>query len=284
VHETFIQTPEFREFRSLAGWQTRRTQLLDVLGQRIFQDLPKGLGPVAFQVEPHKEGQYFDNLTFESEPGVEIRALIRTPGKQEHRLPALLYVASDGEDPEAIRHMLSTPRGQDGAVRMVVYPRGVGEVPWEKSFWKAVLRNAMHVGHTVDSLRLWDVLRAIQLLQGVDVVDAGRITVMGSGISAGLALYASILDSSVHQALLMNPPESHVEGPIFLNILRHTDLPEAAALLAPRRLNFYSRMPAAFSPVKSVYALYGHPEHVHVTMDMQAVVEGRYDHDFASGQ
>ena len=39
------------------------------------------------------------------------------------------------------------------------------------------------------------------------------------------------------QVVLIDPPESHKEGPVFLNILRHTDLPEAAALLAPAGAN-----------------------------------------------
>lgn len=81
----------------------------------------------------------------------------------------------------------------------------------------------------------------------------------------------------------MNPPSTHLEGPIFLNVLRYLDLPEAAALLAPRRLNFYGRLPAAFESVRHVYSLYGNPDHLHLTMDIEAVLQGRYHHDFASG-
>ena len=108
---------------------------------------------------------------------------------------------------------------------------------------------------SVDSLRLWDVLRAAALLRSQPGVDGGRITIAGGGISGTLGLYAAILEPAIAQVLLLSPPSSHTEGPIFLNILRYLDLPEAAALLAPRRLNFYSHIPAAFEPARRVYAL-----------------------------
>jgi hypothetical protein len=142
----------------------------------------------------------------------------------------------------------------------------------------------MHVGHTVDSLRLWDVLQGIKVLRSVQGVDPERITVLGSGVSGILGLYAAILDPQVSQVFLMNAPDSHIEGPIFLNVLRYLDLPEAAALLAPRRLNFYSRMPEAFQAVLPIYDLYGKPDSVHTSMDIEAVLQGRYNHDFASGR
>ena len=83
--------------------------------------------------------------------------------------------------------------------------------------------------------------------------------------------------------MLMEPPSSHVLGPIFLNILRYTDLPEAAALVAPRRLSFYGRMPEAFDYTRHVYALYGKADHLFLAMNIEAVLEGRYDHNFTSG-
>lgn len=72
-------------------------------------------------------------------------------------------------------------------------------------------------------------------------------------------MYAAILEPDVLQVILMDAPESHRQGPLFLNIMRHTDLPEAAALLAPRRLLFYGQMPPAYEYTRHVWALYGEP-------------------------
>jgi hypothetical protein len=106
---------------------------------------------------------------------------------------------------------------------------------------------------------------------------------LGKGISGALGLYAALLDEGIHQVMLIDPPVSHVQGPIFLNILRHTDLPEAAGLLAPRRLNFYGRVPKEFEHTRHIYTLTGSAPKMHLSMDIGAVVEGRYDHNYASG-
>src|SRR5229473_5050073 len=106
------------------------------------------------------------------------------------------------------------------------------------------MRNAMLVGLTVDSMRLADVFVALEVLRRQPGVDAQRIMTLGQGASGVLGLYAAILDPGVHQVMLVNPPSTHADAPIFLNILRHTDLPEAAALLAPRHLSFLPACPA----------------------------------------
>ncbi|MEZ5354929.1 MAG: hypothetical protein R2762_20020, partial [Bryobacteraceae bacterium] len=190
---------------------------------------------------------------------------------------------SEGEDPRAIDALLRGVNSRNNSVRAAIYPRGVGEISWDKSFWKDTLRNAMHTGLTVDMMRLWDVQRGIEALRAESQVDPARIMVMGSGVSGALALYAAILDPAVAQVTLIDPPESHLHGPVFLNVMRHTDLPEAAALLAPRRLNFYARMPAAYELTRRLYALQGKPDHVFLTMQIEGVLEGRYDHGYASG-
>jgi len=188
-----------------------------------------------------------------------------------------------GEDLAYINDVLSGVSRRNESVRMIVWPRGVGEVPWPRSFWKDTLRNAMHTGQTIDSMRLRDVLSAFGQLRQVEGIDPDRIMILGKRISGALGLYAAILDSRIHQVMMMDPPASHREGPIFLNILRYTDLPEAAALLAPRHLNFYSQMPAPYEYSKHVYQLLGKPDHVFVAMNIEYVLTGHYDHGMASG-
>jgi hypothetical protein len=180
--------------------------------------------------------------------------------------------------------MFGQVRNPDNVIRLVVFPRGVGEIGWDKSFWKRSQRNAMHVGQTVDSLRLWDVLQAAKVLRSLEGVNPDRMTVLGTGVSGILGLYAAILDKGIHQVFLIRPPSSHEEGPLFLNILRYVDLPEAAALIAPRPLSFYGRLPTAYAPVVHVYELFGQSVRPFVSMDIEATIQGRYDHNFSSGR
>jgi cephalosporin-C deacetylase-like acetyl esterase len=256
IHETFTTRAPSGNFDSVAAWEKRKTELLATIRKLL---------PV------------------ESEDGIPLRTEVRKPKEITGKLPGLLYVASDGEDIGYINNVLGGVNRRDESVRMIVWPRGVGEVPWPRSFWKDTLRNSMHTGQTIDSMRQRDVLAAFRQLRQVEGVDADRIMILGKGVSGALGLYAAILEPRVHQVMLMEPPVSHREGPIFLNIMRHTDLPEAAALLAPRRLNFYGQMPAAFEYTKHVYGLFGKPDHLFLAMNVEFVLTGRYDHNMASG-
>ncbi|HEX2520964.1 MAG TPA: acetylxylan esterase, partial [Terriglobia bacterium] len=220
-------------------------------------------------------------IMFSPDQGIRLRALYRGPSAQASTT-ALLYVASDGEDDDSIRRTLTQLLGEEKAL-MIVFPRGVGEVPWNKVIYRDMLRNAMHVGHTVDSMRLWDVLQSVEVLKRQGQVDLRRITILGRSGSGILALYAAILDDSIAQVMLIDPPVSHRQGPIFLNILRYTDLPETAALLAPRRLVFYGRIPEEYDYTLSVYRLLGTPDHLSLSMSIRAVLDQHYDHNFSSG-
>jgi hypothetical protein len=72
-----------------------------------------------------------------------------------------------------------------------------------------------------------------------------------------LGFYAAALDSRITRVILDDPPGSHWQGPPLLNILRLTDLPEAAAMLAPRELVSLTPLPASYNYTGSIYALYG---------------------------
>jgi hypothetical protein len=161
---------------------------------------------------------------------------------------------------------------------LIVYPRGVGEVPWDKSFWKATLRNSIQLGRTIDSMRVWDVLQAARWF-GREMQDR-PIATLGIGVSGILGLYAGVLDERIGQVMLIDPPVSHHGGPIFLNVLRFTDLPEAAALLAPRRLTFFGQMPEGFQVTRRLYALSGAEDHVALTMSVENALNGRFGHNF----
>jgi hypothetical protein len=221
--------------------------------------------------------------TLLSEPGIRVRGLVRSAaGPGSSRLPTIVYVASEGEDEESIRRTLVQVLNDKNLV-LIVFPRGVDEVPWRRTVQRDVLRNAMHLGRTLDSMRLWDVLRSVGALKQQLDADPQKITLVGRGVSGVLGLYAAILDESIAQVVLLEPPASHRQGPIFLNILRYTDLPEAAGLLAPRRLIFFGRVPEAFLQTQTIYRLLDKPENISLTMSLKAVVDGHYDHSFSSG-
>ena len=58
--------------------------------------------------------------------------------------------------------------------------------------------------------------------------------------------------------VIIDPPKSHKEGPIFLNVLRVLDIPEALGLLAPNvRLTLINARDPAFDRTEQMYRLAG---------------------------
>lgn len=259
IHETFTTRPLSGKFATRTEWEARRTELGSALGKLL----------------PLGDGDDGEGL-----PQMDIHQRRNAEGKS----PVLVYVASDGEDQRYQNLILSGAHSRDQVIRVVVWPRGVNEIPWSRLFQRDALRNAMHVGETPDSLRLRDLRRAIRHIAKLPEADATRITVAGRGTSGILGMYAAILEPTVHQVILMDAPDSHRQGPLFLNILRHTDLPEAAALLAPRRLLFYGHMPAAYMYTRHIYALYEQPDWPATTMHLEFAAAGEYGHGMASGR
>ncbi|MBI3465053.1 MAG: hypothetical protein HY000_18655 [Planctomycetes bacterium] len=55
----------------------------------------------------------------------------------------------------------------------------------------------------------------------------------------------------------MDLPTSHRDGPIFLNVLRMPDIPEALGLLAPRSLRIQADQQDAFDRTAQIYRANG---------------------------
>ena len=283
VHETLTAGPPLATYATKAEWDQRRASLLSTLREKVFRAFPAEPQVIELRAGTREAADGFDSLEFDPEqgltgPGITVQALFRA--SKVEGTPSLLYVASDGEDVLAIRDTLRQMWRSDKNSLMVLYPRGVGEVAWDKKFHKDTLRNAMHTGRTVDSMRTWDVLRGIEALHSK---VSGPIATLGIGTSGVLGLYAALLDERVDQVMLIDVPASHREGPVLLNVLRYTDLPEVAALLAPRRLTFYGRVPEEYRFAQGIYTLHGKADSLSLTMSIQAALNGRRDHAFASG-
>ena len=86
----------------------------------------------------------------------------------------------------------------------------------------------MLLGQTVDSMRVWDIRRAIQALNNISYTNP-KISVQAEGPMAVNALYASLFEP-VTDLQLWNLPPSQMQGPDYLNVLRVLDLPQAVFL------------------------------------------------------
>ena len=279
AHEFFIPPPEPVEWSGSREWGDRRDNLLATLrGSVLPSSAPEE--PPATRPGLLDAPNGFEAIGFTYGGHVPVEALLRLP--DEPSGPALLHVAAPGEDARAVERLLRSLNRFGQNPVLVVYPPGTGAGTWPKSEWKMLLRNAMQTGRTVDSMRIGSVLAAVGILRERAGADRA-IGISGIGPAASWALYAAALDESIAHAILIQTPSSHVEGPILLGALRHADLPDIAALVAPRQLTFYGGMPAAYARTASVYEGLGAADRIGVSMSLGAALNGRFGHGFAIG-
>jgi len=126
----------------------------------------------------------------------------------------------------------------------------------------------MLTGRTVASMRVYDLLRALEVITSLEWIDSHKVALMGSGDTAAIVLYAALLGGGPSIVVLHDPPASQDvrsdpdgTGPALemLNCLRHTDLPYVAGLLWPTELVFLGPRPEAYSWAKGLYAKLGSP-------------------------
>ncbi|HWE01712.1 MAG TPA: prolyl oligopeptidase family serine peptidase [Tepidisphaeraceae bacterium] len=150
-----------------------------------------------------------------------------------------------------------------------VCPRGIGEAPWDdpaefdvdhpkaaavaKKARTQRLRRFYLVGQTLAGQQVWDIRCAIHALRTIDGLTDKPLWLQASREQAGNALYASLFEDQIARLDLHGLSHSHHEGPIYLNVLKYLDVPQAAAMAAERsRVVIYDSDKAAWNFTKDV--------------------------------
>src|SRR5262249_19790724 len=108
------------------------------------------------------------------------------------------------------------------------------------------------LGRTVDQGRVWDVAATVRYLSERD--SSKRVwKVAGKGPAGVLAAYAALFEPSIAEVHVVEPPASHTDGPIFLNVLRVLDVPEALGLVAPAPLTLSGAKDKGFERTAEIY-------------------------------
>src|SRR5205085_3068021 len=102
--------------------------------------------------------------------------------------------------------------------------------------------------------RVRDVIAAAKYLRQ-EGKDPAKI--IGVGDAGVVAAYAALFEPSIAEVILIDPPTSHKDGPIFLNVLRVLDVPDALSMLAPRKLTLIDAKDKAFDRTAEIYKLAG---------------------------
>ena len=140
----------------------------------------------------------------------------------------------------------------------------------------------MQTGSTVDTIRIGSILAGIQVLKE-HAGSEHQVVLSGIGQASSWTLYAALLDETVEQVIMVQAPRSHFEGPILLGAMRHVDLPDVAALLAPRRLTFYGQMPTEYERTREIYEKLGVGSRIKVSMSLAKALNGKFGLGLTTG-
>jgi dienelactone hydrolase len=123
-----------------------------------------------------------------------------------------------------------------------VAPRGVGLTSWSGPAKSHIhrLRRFYLLGQTLDGMQVWDLRRAIEALRST-AFGKPALWLQGEGGMGVNALYASLFETNIARIDLHDPPNSHAIAPIYLNVLKTLDTPQAVAMAAMRsKVRIYS--------------------------------------------
>jgi dienelactone hydrolase len=232
-----------------AAWQSDKRK---ELRERSFRAFPER-APAAQADGPATESVGGNTLKLLTEPGIHTHAMARGSLQQ---IQTLLVVTSGQEEKQddLLRLLDRYGVGEKG----VYHPRGVGATRWTtKSPPNYVARAHALLGQTVDEGRVWDIAAAARYLADRHKAP-GPIRLVGRGPAGVLAAYAALFEPAIQEVVLIDPPASHRDGPIFLNVLRVLDIPDALGLLAPRvKLTLINARDKRFDRTAQLYKLAG---------------------------
>lgn len=263
IHESFVPLAKPAIPADQAAWTKQRTEWMKALTEKSFRAWP--ILPVSNELK--KQFSMTDNSaqltkwTYISQDGVELPIYCIAKGNAESAHKVKLHVVDEQGWTNALAAMISYfpkelaaerelyPTVQPdslGWIKVVgdvedkqtavifLPPRGIGPTIWSRDA-KAqtqIKRRFMQLGETLESMRVWDIRRAVEALR-TEFTDR-TVELIGERHQGVNALYASLYVTGITSLELIAPPVSHQEGPDYLNVLRYLDIPQAATMAAEK--------------------------------------------------
>lgn len=275
IEESFVKAVQIEQPHSAEvtreWWKGLAPELLQELRTRVFRNWPDNPPPLNARLacEVKRDGLRLRAFDFTAEEGVELRLWQLIADKVDKPTLVVLNVLNeagwqewmDDLGPDFKEALQCTKEPKRDAARFTqlvktlqfhkwafaaVTPRGIGPTRWSevnrfdgKPAEQHIRRRFALLGQTLEDRRVWDVRRALACLRTVPDLKDVPLWLQGKNDMAGIALYASLFEPDVARLDLWHPPASHRQGPIFLNVLRVLDMPQAVALAFPKKVRLY---------------------------------------------
>jgi len=231
--------------------------------------------------------------TYPGADGKEASAIVRFPKNLKGRVPAILtphghlrglQIGKEGTDHIAV------PLAEAGFITFSPDAIPSGERRMEEldrienaqngmAFWgeRLLVSEYFPQGKTILGAQMWDLMRAIDILQSISEVDKNKIGAIGGSQGGIHSLWIAALDNRVKASFcgsgaylyrtLAGDFNAQALFTAIPGILKHTDMEEVTSLIAPRSFVAYiGKKDPTFTPAdiiqiecfaKKIYRLYG---------------------------
>jgi pimeloyl-ACP methyl ester carboxylesterase len=233
-------------------WESTAVHLRSQLRKLVITDAPRPPRPAAkLGRQERREGVVTSAVLLEPEPGMPLPVLVaaRPAGAAKQAGCVLLHL--EGKD-AALEHPLNAALLERGWLVAAPDLRATGETKPATGGLRGApdhtsAEHALWVGRPLLAQWLYDVQFLLDWLALQPGLDPGRTTVIGIGQAGILALWAAALfEERSLQAMTVAAPTSYITesayaegtsmGLLVPGVLRYADLPQLAAMIAPRRL------------------------------------------------
>jgi dienelactone hydrolase len=258
IQDQFVRVARPRSPATRAAWSDRKKELLAELGTHVFGSFPQAPVPLHPQRGAWDGGwaeRYadYEEWFIQSEPEVTLRVQLFRARQRGSNTPTLLYVKRPGDtlyflDLDELLPVL-------GRLDVVVLNPRFSEQALSARELADLEVSSSWSGRTVGSQQVWDILQCVEWMDREAIHPLRNLALYAKGETGILGLYAALLDERIQQLILRDPPTSHWQGPALLNVLRVTDIPEAAAAFAPRKLSIVGATLEQFAFARKVYRL-----------------------------
>ncbi len=263
IQDSFIKLAQPPKIENEEQLDAYRSEVLDFLKNKTFSAFPKKPEPLDIKLEYRAKSGSNTNVqtfSFVSEKGWRLKTTVHWNQPSGKAQPVLLVLKKPGEGRNTSKKFIA---GVDKNVNIVYFEaRGIGETGWAPEWQWHIRRSAAWTGRTIASMRVYDVLRCLEVLRTLPGVDKQNISIAAQGEMAAVALYASLLDEKINTVIVKSPPESQNiasqpdgrgEAIEMINCLRITDLAQVAGALLPTKFVSIGKLPQTYEWTKLVY-------------------------------
>ncbi|HEX5024694.1 MAG TPA: alpha/beta hydrolase family protein [Agriterribacter sp.] len=270
IQDSFVKLAEPPVIQNVEQFDAYKKEVVAFLTEKTFGAFPKQAAPLDIRLEfqsTNGAGNGRQEYSFVSEEGWRLKIELQNGPPETGKQPLLLVLKNPGEERWDSYGLTSGIK--EKTIIAYFEARGIGETGWSPSLQWHIRRASAWTGRTIASMRVYDVLRCLEVLRKMPGVHADNISVLAQGEMAAVAPYAALLDGNVKSLLIKNPPTTQNaasepngrgEAIEMLNCLRITDLPQVAGLMFPKKLFVIGELPSSYKWTENLYKNLDNPD------------------------